>query len=370
MMKKLLLFALLLSSGPLLKGQVLLKPNLPPAGITLKSQLWHFSLLNTSAATMEVQVELLLINAANNQKVLSATTRSLTLPRGLSPFTPAGVAPVIYNVLSPGYPVGVGQDDFLPVGVYEVCYQVKRFNGDVEERLAEQCESIEVEPLSPPLLQSPANGEELEVIRPLFQWLPPAPLTLFTGLTYEFRLVEVHPVQSPSIALQQNLPLFQHSLSTAMLPYPAALPSLDTARTYAWQVAARSAGSGVAHSEIWTFRIKRNGAPPATAGGEGFYARLKKEQDAAFVLTSGAVRYAYTNELNDAFVTLKVFDITTPRHKELKLSTDTATLRYGENYRELDLPLRQLSAGRKYLLQLTNSRKEHWYLRFEYRQPK
>src|SRR5688572_5482237 len=187
-------------------AQVITKLQLPPVGLTLKSQLWNLSLINTSNEDLDVRIELMVANASTNQKVLSGTTRLFNLPKGLRILTANIVAPVTYNVLSPEYNFSLNQEGFIPVGAYNVCYTVVAFRGDAGDRIGEECETIDVQPLSPPLLISPSDSEYVEINRPLFTWLPPSPNNLFTALTYDFTLAEVQSTQSGADAIQQNIP--------------------------------------------------------------------------------------------------------------------------------------------------------------------
>jgi len=84
MMKK---YILIILSAAVLQGiraQVVINPQLPPGGLTVKSQLWNLAVVNTGNQSIQAQVELSIVNAANNQPVLTATTRVLTFPKGLS----------------------------------------------------------------------------------------------------------------------------------------------------------------------------------------------------------------------------------------------------------------------------------------------
>lgn len=350
-------------------AQVITKLQLPPVGLSLKSQLWNLSLINTSNEVLDVRLELVVSNASTNQKILSGTTRVINLPKGLRMLTANGVAPVTYNVLSPEYNFNVAQEGFIPVGTYNVCYTLVAFRGDAGgDRIGEECETIDVQPISPPLLISPSDSEYVEINRPLFTWLPPSPSNLFNGLAYDFTLAEVQSTQSGADAIQQNIPIQQASnLLTNSLQYSPSFQELDTAKLYAWQITVKSAGSPVAQSEVWTFRLKSNKSTPIKNTDFDYYAKLKMGTDASFSLSSGVVKYAYLNEANDKSVAIKVHDITSALRKEIKLDSSYVNLQYGENYRQLDLSQSGLADKHVYLLELINSKRESWYLKFEYR---
>ncbi len=100
-MKKYILSAVLAGWLLNLSAQVVLNLQLPPAGLTVKSQLWNMSVINTVSQSMQAQIEMSMINVANNQTVLTATTRALTFTRGLKMLHSGDVATVTYNVLNP-----------------------------------------------------------------------------------------------------------------------------------------------------------------------------------------------------------------------------------------------------------------------------
>lgn len=368
-MKKHILFSLLSVSLMGLKAQVVLNLQLPPTGLTVKSQLWNLSIVNTANQSIQVQVELSMINTLNNQTVMTATTRSIFIPKGLKQLRAADVSPVVYNVMGGGFNVDPGPDGFLPVGNFQLCYTVIRQDLEVSDRVAEECETVVIEPISPPQLVSPSDSESVELSRPLFNWLPPSPYQLFTNLTYDFNLVEVQSIQNGAEAMQQNIPLeTQSDLRTVNLQYPVSLPELDTGRLYAWQITALSGGAEVAKSEVWTFRVKKN-LPDSAKMPPVSYFRMKRESDAGYAVCHGILYYEYENVWNDTLAAIRVSDIGAPGSKGISLDSSWVNLHLGQNLCKLDFTTGSILRNKHmYLLELINSRQEHWYVKFEYRQ--
>lgn len=364
-------FLLLALAATLMEGkaQVVVNLQLPPTGLTVKSQLWNLSVVNTSNQTMQCQIELSMTSVTNNQTVLTATTRVLDFPKGLRQLHAGEVAPVIYNILASGYNVDGSPEGFLPVGTFQLCYSVVRVDLETSERVAEECETVVVEPISPPQLVSPGDSERVELTRPLFNWLPPSPVQLFNNLVYDFSLVEVQPLQTGAEAIQQNIPLeMGNNLNVSTHPYPASLPELDTSKLYAWQITARSGGSEVAKSEVWTFRVKKN-MPDSLKPRPIYYVRMKREADAVFATCYGTLYYEYLNEANDRQIPFKVYDLGDAARKELLLDSTLIDLHFGQQLGKLDFSQNNILKDKHiYLLELINSRKEHWYLKFQYRQ--
>ena len=367
-MKKNILFLFSMLMLPGLYAQVVINPQLPPGGLTMKSQLWNLSVVNTGNQTMQVQIELSMVNASNSQPVMTATTRVMDIPKGLKQLHAAEAAPVTYNILSGDFHLDGSAEGFLPVGTFQLCYSVVRIDLETSERVAEDCETVVIEPVSPPQLVNPPDSGETELVRPLFNWLPPSPYQLFTNLVYDFKLVEVQELQTGAEAVQQNMPLHgQGNLNTTSLQYPSSLPALDTARLYAWQVTARSGGAEVARSEVWTFRV-RPMKPDAIKPSLGYYVRLKNENEAGFTICYGILRYEYLNEVNDKQVPFSIYDISQAGRKKVPLDSTFIDLHYGDNLGQLDFThTNTLKDNHVYLLELVNSRKERWCVKFQYR---
>jgi hypothetical protein len=206
-MRKILLFSLLLLGVYSAQTQVVLSLQLPPLGLTIKPQLWNLSLINTSAQDLNVRIEMVMTDISNNQRVLTGTSKLIFLPKGIKQLQLSDVMPITYNPGSPGYAVDPSPDGFLPIGVFNICYTAIKILSDDVERLGEECETLEVEPLSPPQLMIPLDEEQIDITRPFFAWIPPSPFNTLNSLLYDWTLVEVQATQSPADALQQNVPI-------------------------------------------------------------------------------------------------------------------------------------------------------------------
>jgi hypothetical protein len=367
MKKNVLIFFLILLTA-IARGQVIINPQLPPFGLVLKSQLWSLAVVNTANSSLTVQVQMLVTDESNNQKVFSGTSRDVTISKGLTEITANDAAPVTYNILSNGYNLDTSPDGFLPLGIFSVCYTVTLIMPEGNQTLTEQCEDVEVMPLSPPSLVSPLDSETLQQFTPVFTWLPPQPYNLFTGLTYYFTLVAVQPTQSGADAIQQNVPIeTQENLSVGDLLYNNSFPALDTGILYAWQITAVNNGTPVSKSEVWTFRIKQFSTDTATLLKKNYFARMKRTIDASYSVCEGVLKYAYHNEINDTLLNFNIYDLSTASRKQLQLDSTYLKAGYGENYNTIDFTQTNLlTAKHMYLLEIINSRNEHWYLKFQY----
>ncbi|WP_315819556.1 hypothetical protein [Paraflavitalea speifideaquila] len=74
--------------------------------------------------------------------------------------------PITYNPGSAGYAVDPSPEGFLPIGLFNICYTAIRIESDAVDRLGEECETIEIEPVSPPQLMIPMDEEQVTITRP------------------------------------------------------------------------------------------------------------------------------------------------------------------------------------------------------------
>lgn len=368
-MKKVLLFIMIcIAIQTIVHAQVILTLQLPPAGLNVKNQLWNFSLINTATATKEVRVEVIITELSTNQRVLSGTSRSFQLSKGVKQVQYSDVLPVVYNA-NTAYGIDNSPDGFLPVGVFSVCYNVQEIVSDVSEQIASECETVEVEPISPPILVIPVDSERIDMAQPFFSWIPPSPFSLFNNLQYDWILVEVLPTQTAATAAQQNIPVWsQLNITSPTYQYPLAAPTLDSAKLYAWQVTAKNNLAAVGKSEVWTFRRTQFGADTSAYKKTGFYTKLKRESESYYAICDGIFRFEYFNEINDTNVAVKVFDITSARAVEV-FHDEAVSVQFGGNFMKWEAEeVSGITDRHLYLLELTNSKKEKWMAKFEYRQ--
>ncbi len=370
-MRKIMLFGLLLMALQSAHAQVLLSLQLPPMGLTIKPQLWNLSLINTSAQDLQVRIEMVMTDISTNQRVLTGTSRVILLSRGIKQVQLTDVMPVTYNAGSPGYAIDPAPAGFLPIGIFNICYTVIKLESDAVERLGEECETIEIEPISPPQLMMPLDEERVDITRPFFVWIPPSPFNTLNSLLYDWVLVEVQPTQSPADAIQQNVPvLSRQNVSFTNFQYPLSSPELDSSKLYAWRITAKNNMSPIANSEVWSFRVRQFGLDTSMGTpAVPLFAKLKREEDAAYMICTGVLRFEYLHELNEPSVQVNIIDISDAGRRQIQLDSTSMPVQFGQNFQQLDLRNNQGMINKHmYLLELVNTRKEKWYLKFEYRE--
>lgn len=361
MMRRTLLLFLFLPMCLYGWSQLSMTLQVPPTGVLVKPQLWNIAFVNSSTAG-EIEIDLVLTNIRTGEVALTATTNPILITNGAQQITSSNIT-VQYD-----YPSALisdhSPDGFLAIGTFNACYTV---HGDIvggKSGALNECTDIVVEPVSPPTLTIPCNGCYAESATPLFTWLPAAPINLFTNLTYEMKLVEVLPGQASSEAIQINAPvLLQDGNTNSFFNYPTSGTWLDTTKTYAWQVIAKSANEDASQSEIWTFKLKSDSVvlDPISKNP---YVRLKQSISSAATFCDGNLNFQYRNEASDSTVSFTVYSLS-DNSLYATVKTGILTLKEGDNYLSILLfDDKRFVSGDSYLLELINSEGEKWKMKF------
>ena len=326
------------------QAQITVNVVLPPAGMVQKDQLWNLALVNNYNTQFEINILFTLQDAVTGQSVLSAGTRSISLGKGLKMLQARDVQPVQYNSAAAGF-----TGNFLPLGSYLACYTIRRMNGDGTETLANECIRINITPLSPPLLNTPADKSVITSTYPQFTWLPPTPLDMFDNLQYDISMAEVMPGQSPAEAILYNTP--QYVSGRLKLPYesyPSSYTKLEAGKTYAWQVTARNGASYAAVTEAWTFTVAVDSIKKTTVTASYIQLKNKQERSGISYITGKELHIKYYSYDPGRTTVIRILD----RNKTL-LREEKHALAYGDNYISLQLDNR-FRKGQVYQVEITD----------------
>lgn len=362
MIKK--IFIVCLMALPLLgEAQVNINIQMPPAGLVQKEQLWNLALVNNSSDVLDITMQLNLQDAATGQVVLTATTGNLLVSKGVKMIKSGDVQPVSYTYNLPDFAHG-----YLPMGNYVACYQVINAGGRKETPIAEDCIRFSIDPLSPPLLSSPADKSTIESSYPQFTWMPPTPFDMFTSLSYDLLVTEVLDGQSSTEAIQNNTPVYEKSnLLQPYEPYATSFTKLDTGKIYAWQVVAKNGLNYAAKTEVWTFKI----APPSWIQQlieQTPYIKMKRDNPEKGIAPNGILKMSYINETADTAVMVHLKEISAISKEDIVFELK---INRGENLLQKDIQkLLQAKQGVTYEASISNSRREVWRMLFEVRQYK
>lgn len=345
-------------------AQVLVTPQIPPQGLLQKKQLWNLLMINSGGSPQYVQVQMSLSDRVTGQKLLNGTSRTILLQKGATQLREDDLAPVQYN-FSGGYAtLDRNAGDLLIAGSYYICYTLIGSDPKTETRFSEECINADVEPLTPPQLITPTDTATVETNYPSFSWIPPAPAAMFTDLKYEILIVEAKKGQNAYDAIQRNPPLYiQRYLNTPFLLYPSSYKALEPGKIYAWQVIAKNGNTYSQKTETWSFRIKDDSASIVIDANA--YTKLSKGYDANSYICHGNMRFEYNNETGDSTTTVNIYNA--QGDTRTLVDTKEIKLRQGQNF--IDMPIGHSSKYKSmqvYILEIANSRRENWNLKFRY----
>ncbi|MBS0030638.1 hypothetical protein ACTJJ0_24245 [Chitinophaga sp. 22321] len=352
------LFCLLASMK--LHAQVVMAAQVPPAGIIQQSQLWNMVLTNLYPGSVRVSVIMRLSEVNTGQGILTGFSNEIELPAGAKQIQLKDLIPVSYEYLSPV--ADRRENALLMPGNYSVCYSVIVSGDKSGQPATEDCRNFTVEPVSPPMLNTPVNEALLDALLPQFTWIPPAPLNLFSDLNYDLVLVEMGVDQSAEEAVQVNIPVYRVSnLRQPFMNYPAGAPALDTGITYAWMVTANNGRQFAAQTNTWTFRMKQSGM----VSQEDLSAYVQLKRNSNDVMNCGDVlKCSYVNDAGDEQVKYEITSLENDNHI---VRQGNISLQPGTNMIELSLSRgSRLSAGKLYMFRLHNGRSENWEIKFVY----
>jgi hypothetical protein len=326
--KRFVIFLLLLTI--LAKAQVTVSVQLPAAGMVQKDQLWNLVLVNNNAAIIEIAVSLDIQDAVTGQTILSAGSRSFMLGKGVKVINVRDVQPVQYNYLAAEL-----TGNYIPLGTYVACYRVIRNGPKGPEPLGDECVRININPLSPPLLNTPADRIILETSYPQFSWLPPAPVDMFNSLNYDLLIAEVLPGQSPAEAILYNTPVYtNHNLRIPYENYPSSFSRLKKGQQYAWQVTAKNGLNYSAQTEVWSFSIKPPDTVKKAISSDSYIVLKSKQENSGISYITGEelqVKYYSFDKDHETLVKLLSADGKQIREVKQKISYGNNFLRFKLN---------------------------------------
>jgi len=368
-MKRCVLFLVFMGSL-CVHAQLLVNVQAVPGGIHEKSQLWNLFLTNTAATPINLQIQLALTDNSNSVQVLSATTKSIVIQPGTVQLSNALLQPVQYNVLAASYAIDASANGLLPIGNFEACYSFFATRLDATTKIAEECLELVVEPFSPPSLIAPVDQSSLDDKHPQLTWLPPVPVNLFSNLKYDLQLTEVLPNQSASDAIDQNIPFFhQQSIGTTTIFYPLNAPALEVNKQYAWRVIAKSNNAPIGQSQTWSFSIKPQAKADSIGSNDMPYVELKKEPS-GYAIFSKALKFKYVNESDDSLLHAVIYDLTAKEKQGYVLPAELWPLKPGLNLIQCPIAVNSFFVDKHlYLLDITDSHRQTWQLRFLYTSP-
>lgn len=343
----------------LLNAQVTMNVQLLPAGMVQKDQLWNLILVNNRPDILNVHIKMNLQDISTSQVVLSANTGDFLLGKGVKTITAKDLQPILYNYNLPDL-----SRTFLPMGAYVACYQLYRMAGEKEEPLGDDCITIHIDPLSPPLLNSPPDSAEIQTSYPQFTWMPPTPMDMFSSLSYDITLVEVLPGQAVAEAIEHNIPLYVKSnIIQPKEEYPSSFSKLDTGKIYAWQVIARNGLNYAVKTDVWTFHLKKQDKPKLEIITDS-YILLQNDLLGTYTIRKDFLHIKYFSFDKDHETVVVFTD-----EKENIINEESRKVSQGDNY--FDFPVsKKFQTGKVYQVTIRDLSGKKLSLRFNISQNK
>lgn len=343
------------------KSQVIMIPEVQAAGVIIKQQVWSVMINNLSGVSKQVMLQVSITDLQASQPLLEASSNLFTLGTGSRRVTFKDLSPVNYSFAAAGFSADRQLNQPLPVGEYTICYRLTDM-GTKPEVIATECVKVLAEPLSPPQLILPEPAAVLLDKRPLLTWAPPAPVYMFTNLSYSIIVSQVLDKQSPEEAIQRNIPVMTTFATNTSVPYTSSFTNLESGKTYAWQVAAMDGNRYGGKSDVWTFTVMPDSVKQIISSAS--YFTLEQHSTNVAIVHQGMLKMEYINRYADSTVQLVISKIDEKRKPftvELKVGSGQNLLEYNLNGRL------KLDEAATYSVQLINSRKEKWGMRFNAR---
>jgi len=218
----------------------------------------------------------------------------------------------------------------LPEGDYEYCFNLTYVHSDNPPD--EQCFSYTLTPFAELNLIDPYDKDKICDKRPLLTWQPLIPGV--PGAYYQLVLTQVNSGQSPTEALNYNLPIInQSNIISPVLPYPGVARDLLTGKTYAWQVTAYKDQTVLNRSEIWSFIVDCQDSVKKVT--DDSYRDIEDLAKGNYYVAAGFLRFATVNPYAEQDLHYEIAPVSAPDKKISKLPK--LKLKNGSNELTVDL---------------------------------
>ncbi len=221
------------------------------------------TILNPTPAPTQIIIIFEVRNLSNNTVML----RGRSSPQNINAFPSPTILTNNNFIGSTGlqyneaHKVAMIRTGMMPEGEYQICLTFENISRQPIILSQNICSNFSIAFANPPQLINPQNNSELERVPSIFNWTPVVSPT--GGVNYELKIVEVLKGQSPTQALQSNIPIAEDRTiksPTFLLP-PDLANKFRTSASYGWRVRAvdamgKSFARNEGYSEIFLFSVK------------------------------------------------------------------------------------------------------------------
>lgn len=232
--------------------------------------------------------------------------------------------------------------------IIAVCIVCSKVNGQTEMSL----------PTMPPHLFSPGDGETINTLYPLLQWLSPFP-NYSNKVHYELGVWEINDSDDPYNAILFQQPkLFLPSLNSTQLLINDKLILLQYDHKYVWQIhAIDPEGKDLGYSETWVFipkqdSFKEQHSTPKVVVQSHWL--TQNETDAGYVIVDTLIKFTYENLASDTNLFVRIRS-TEGNSESYSRELNPIHITYGINYLEIPTKDLDLNSGSFYFIDFLNS---------------
>lgn len=287
-----------------------LQPRPASPGSFGSKDLWNTDLVHTGSLPANIKLRATIQTGNNGPLLVEALSSPLSIS---SPFTSLNeqlVKTASLNYFNQQLKQSDLSSRSFPAGDYIYCLYV--LNPVNNEMITQQCITVAVSILVPPILIYPANKESVQEKNPLLTWLSPGALTSGTPISYVLTLVELFAEQEPADALLRNRPLvYEKNILQTSLQYPYSAPALVYGKHYAWQVEAISnTGTSYGTTPVWSFTLNKDSISEADVYKDQSYIDVRTSAQHQVYYAKGTLKLRYTDRRYPASVSYRIFDET------------------------------------------------------------
>jgi hypothetical protein len=371
---KLFLFSLVFSQFNL-NAQVTLNFNNINEFIFNSREALNFTAINSNPKSFQIKIKGK-ITDGNGQSIAEFVSTPVMLQTGANVFGRMNIDFQEINYLNADIAEIELKTGTYPSGQYRICIWstcvtadcdgAGEYAGSIENPV---CVQVNVENPTPLLLSYPGDNSEIEETRPVYTWIPPAPVSGIGGLNYKMVLVEMMDGQSKSDALAMNRALIEaEGLPNSVFSHPADINALEEGKWYAWQVQAYVGSTYIASSEQWKFKVKKDTIDYKKLPNNLSYIDISKQNGSSIYYAIGVLKLKYLVRLETGNVNLV---ITNTNGESIEITQKVFKINPGDNRLDLNLEDEyKFKNGETYVLQGTLLNGELFIVKFIYINPK
>ncbi|MES2689398.1 MAG: hypothetical protein V4658_03290 [Bacteroidota bacterium] len=306
-LKRVIALLCIVLSANLYAQRIQLQPRPASQASFGSKDLWNADLSHTGPLPENIKLRAT-IQSTNSILLVEALSLPLSISASFTSLNELLVKTASLNYFNPQVQQSDLSSRSFPGGEYLYCLYV--LNPVTNEVITQQCVTVAVSLLVPPVLIYPGNKESVQEKNPLLTWLSPGALSSAAQTSYILTLVELYPNQEPADALLRNRPLvYEKNIPQTSLQYPYSAPALTYGKQYAWQVEAiGNTGASYGLTPIWSFTLNQDSVLEADVYKDQSYVDIRTSAEHQVYYAKGLLKIKYSERKYPAVISYRVFD--------------------------------------------------------------